>query len=106
MRDPRCLILSNGILQSSRGAEHVLDLVQDHLLDLFACHGEVSSRVEDLRALLQDAADAGRHGETDVGVYVDLADREASRLAEHLLGNALSAGKVAAAAIDEYLAGK
>ena len=47
----------------------------DGLFDLVAGDGEISSRVEGVGLFGEDAANARGDRETDVGVYVDLADR-------------------------------
>ena len=74
--------------------------MKDHLLDLVAGNGEISSRVEDFRGCLENAADTGGHRKADVGVYVYLADCELSRVAEHIFGYSERSVELAAALVD------
>ena len=47
-------------------------------------------------------ADSRRHGETQVGIDVDLADCASGRLPEHIFRNTLGAGHAAAILIDHF----
>ena len=83
-----------------RAAENVVDLVGDHLLDLSAGHGQIDSRVEGVGLLVEHAADTGGHGEADVGVDIDLADREGGGFSQLLLRDADRVRKLSAEGVD------
>ena len=70
-------------------AEDVLELMLDEGLDVGAGGLEVLARVEVIRMLVEVGADRAGHGQTQVGVDVDLADSHRSSLAQHIFRNAL-----------------
>ena len=70
------------------------------LLHLVAGRAEVFARVELAGLLVEDPADGCGHGQTAVGVDVDLAHCALGGLAELLLGDTDSVGKLAAMLVD------
>ena len=74
--------------------------MRNHLLNLSASNGEVGSGVKYLGLIVHNAADTCGHSETDIGVDIDLADSHGSSLAELLLGDTYSVGKLAAESVD------
>ena len=92
--------------QSSVGlavaAEDVDDLVSDHFLDGGAGGLQVLAGIEVGRMLGKVLADGGGHGQTQVGVDVDLADGAAGGLTELILGHADGAGHIAAVLVDHH----
>ena len=72
----------------------------NHLLNLIAGDGEVSTGIEHLGLVVHDAADTGGHSETDIGVDIDLADCHLRCLTELLLRNTDSVRKLAADGVD------
>lgn len=69
-------------------------------LHLVAGRAEVFARVELTGLGGEHLADSGCHGQTAVGVDVDLADIHLRGFAELLLGNADGVGKLAAVFVD------
>ena len=69
-------------------AEHLFDLVGDELLDVAAPIRQILARVEVRRFFFEMLADARRHGKTQVGVDVNLADRGLCRATQLILGDA------------------
>ena len=70
------------------------------LLHLVAGRSEVLPGVELTGLLVEDLADGGGHCKTAVGVDVDLADSALGGLAELLLGDTDSVGKLSTMGID------
>ena len=80
--------------------ENVLDLVLNHLLDLFTSYLEVCSGVERCGIFIEYSADTCCHSETDIRVDVDLTYSHLSRTAELLFGDTYCVGKLAAESVD------
>ena len=74
-------------LRLSRTAEHILDLMRDHLFDRGAGRSQILTRVKMAGVLRHIFTDRSRHRNTDIRINVNLADCHSSRLAEHFLGN-------------------
>jgi len=53
-------------------AKDILDLVADEILDVLPRGAEVFARIEFARLFREHLADAGGHGDAQVGVNVDL----------------------------------
>ncbi len=69
-------------------AEHVNDLMSDHVLDGLTGGLEVLTGIEVIRMLRKVLTDDSSHCQTDVGVNIDLADSAAGGLTELLFRNA------------------
>ena len=74
----------------------------DALGDKISSRSEVLSGVEVSRVFREVLSDSGGESKTEIGVDVDLADSHRSGFAEHILGNALSAGHRAAVLVDHF----
>ena len=70
------------------GAQNVDDLVSDHVLDSLAGGLQVLPGIEVIGMLGEVLADVAGHGQTDVGVDVDLAHGQLGSLTQLLLGDA------------------
>ena len=81
-------------------SEHIDDLVLVELLHLVAGRTEVFARVELGRLLCKHLADGSRHGETGIGVNINLADSGLGSLAEFLLRNTDGSLEVSAVLVD------
>ncbi len=81
-------------------AQNVLDLVGHHALDCRTGRPQVLAGVEMAGILGKILADGRGHGQAQVRVDVDLADRHAGRLAQHVLRNADRVRHVAAVGVD------
>lgn len=81
-------------------AEHVNDLMGNHVLDGLTGGLEVLTGIEVIRMLRKVLTDDSSHSQTDVGVNVDLADSAAGGLTELLFRNADSTGHVSAVLVD------
>ena len=88
-------------LSLAGAAEDVDELVADELLDVGACGLEILARVELVGMLVEELTDGAGHGQTQVGVDVDLADGELCSLTQLVLGNADSGGHLAAVFVDD-----
>ena len=88
-------------------AEHVDELMTHAFGDERSAVAEVLTGIEVRGVLGEVFAHRGGEGETKVGVDVYLADRHGRRFAEHVLGNALSAGHRTAEVVDHlYVVGE
>ena len=87
-------------LQGVGRTEDVADLVGDEALDSRTSRGQVLTRVEVIRMFVEVLTDGSRHGKTQVGVDVDLADRALGSLTEHVFRNTDSVGHLAAVGVD------
>ena len=96
---PLCLSLS-----FSCRTENVADLVLYHFLYLCATYGEITSGVEHLGSVGEHATKTCSEGDTDIGIYIDLANCRSCCLAELIFGNTDSIGHLAAESV--YLAYK
>ena len=65
---------SLALSQLAVAAEHIHNLVDVHLLHVLACRLQILTWVEVARMLSQMLTDGSSHGETRVGVDVDLAN--------------------------------
>ena len=72
-------------------AEDVAQLVTDKLLDVGTGGLQVLAGIELVGVLRHELADGAGHGQTQVGVNVDLADSHGRSLTQHLLRHALCA---------------
>ena len=90
----------HALLRLAGAAEDVDQLVLDHFLDVVAGGLEVLARIEVIRMLDEVGADGAGHGQTQIGVDVDLADRAAGSLTQLLLGDADRVGHAAAVGVD------
>ena len=72
----------------------------DELLDVGACGLEILARVELVGMLVEELTDGAGHGQTQVGVDVDLADGELGSLTQLILGHADGVGHLAAVLVD------
>ena len=81
-------------------AENVYDLVLVESFHLIARRSEIFAGVKLGRLVVEELADSRGHGQTGVGVDVDLADIHLRSLAEFLLGNTDGIGKLAAIFVD------
>ena len=82
-------------------AQNVDQLVLDQFLDGGAGGLQVLAGIELVGMLTEELTDRAGHGQTQVGVDVDLADGAAGGLTELLLGNAHRVGHLAAVGIPE-----
>ena len=82
------------------GTENVNELVLNHLLNLSASNGEVSSGVKYGGLVCHHAADTCGHSETDIGVDIDLANCHACSLAKLFFRNTNSIRQSAAEFVD------
>ena len=82
-------------------AQHVNQLMLDHVLDGDTGGLQILTRIEMIRMLVEVLTDAGGHREAQVGVNVDLADSAAGSLTQLLLGNADRIGHFAAVLVDD-----
>src|ERR1035438_2367454 len=60
-------------------AKHVFELVPDKVFNRLAGRAEVFARIEFLRIFRENLADAGGHGQAQVGVNIDLRATHAPR---------------------------
>lgn len=77
-----------------------------HAGDGFSARPQVLAGIEFARIFDQDTADLRGHSQTQVGVYVDLADAVFDSFVDHVLRHALSAWNLSAvlvAAVYEFL---
>ena len=77
-------------------SENVDDLVCDHVLDRLSCGFEILSGIEVLRVLREIFPDVSGHGQTNIGIDVDLADGKLCCVAKLILGDTDRIGHVAA----------
>ena len=82
------------------GTEDVDNLVHVHLLHVLASGLEILTRIEVTGVLVEVLADGGGHGETAVGVDVDLADCALGGFTELLLGDTYGIGEFATVGVD------
>ena len=73
-------------------AEHVFNLVPEQIFYAGARRAKVFARVEFLRGFGENFADAGGHGEKQVGVNVDLRATHTARDFDVGFGHALGIG--------------
>ena len=85
----------------SVGTEDIDDLVLVELLHLVAGGSEVLPGIEFAGLGGKHLADCGCHGETGIGVDVDLADSALCSLAELVLRDTDSVRKLAAVLVDD-----
>ena len=76
-------------------AQHVHDLVGDQLLDGGPGGLEVLAGVELVGVLVEELTDGAGHGQTQVGVDVDLTHRAPGGLTQLLLGDTHGVGHLA-----------
>ena len=81
--------------------ENGFDLVSYDVMDELTAVGQVLTRVEVIRMLSHVLTDAGSQAETEVGVDVDLADRQGSCFTELIFGDTDSISQVAAVGVDD-----
>ena len=91
-------LLSRSGLASA--AQNVDQLVADHFLDVGTSGLQVLTGVEVIGMLLEVLTDSAGHCQTQVGVDVDLADRQLSSLTQLGLGDTDSVGHLAAESVD------
>ena len=72
------------------------DLVGDHILDGLSRGFQVRAGVEGFGMFHQILADGGGHGQTDVGIHIDLAHAHAGSLAQHVFRHTAGAAHLAA----------
>ena len=82
--------------------EDGFDLMRYDVVNELTAVGQVLTRVEVVRMLSHVLADAGSQAETEVGVDVDLADRQGSSFAELIFRDADSVSQVAAVGVDDF----
>ena len=82
------------------GTQNVDDLVSDHVLNSLTGRLQVLAGIEVIGMLGKVLTDVTGHGQTDVGVDVDLADSQLGSLPELILGDADGVGHIAAVGID------
>ena len=80
--------------------EHVHDLVLIELLHVVASGSEVLAGVELTGLLNEDLTDSSRHGQTRVGVDVNLANGRCGSLAELIFGDTHCIGELTAVLVD------
>ena len=89
-----------GLTEVVVGTEDVDNLVHVHLLHVLASGLEILTGIEVTGVLVEVLADGGGHGETAVGVDVDLADGALGGFAELLLGDTYGIGEFATVGVD------
>ena len=81
--------------------EHIDNLVLVELLHLVAGRTEILAGVKLCGLLVEDLAHGSCHGQTAVGVDIDLADIHLCSLAEFLFGDTDCIGQFTAVGIDD-----
>ena len=89
-------------LRFTRTAEHGLDFVGNHAFDSVSCGGQILSGVKVRRIFHKVLADSRGHGDADVGIDIDFANRHRRRFAQHILGNTDGVGHLAAVLVDGF----
>ena len=100
---PPCFVYVSVYLALSEltvAAEHIHNLVDVHLLHVLASGLQILTRIEVSRMLGQVLADGSGHGQTRVGVDVDLADSTLRSLTQLLLGDTDGGLEVATELVD------
>ena len=92
--------LSEKGLSFAVAAKYINDLMGDHILDRLTGGLEVLPGIKMIRMFRKVLTDNRGHGQTDIGVDVDLADSAAGCLTELLFRNADSTGHVSAVLVD------
>ena len=76
------------------------DLVRDHVFHRLTGGLQILARVKVVGMLGKVLADVAGHGQTDIGVDIDLADGKLGSLTELILGDSDSVGHIAAVLVD------
>lgn len=89
-----------GCLRLAGAAQHVHQLVAYQLLDVGAGGLQILAGIELVGVLVHELPDSAGHGQTQIGVDVDLADGQAGGLTQLLLGHTDGVGHLAAVVVD------
>ena len=88
------------ILCLAVAAQNIDQLVGNHVLDSLTSRLQVLARVEVIRMLSEVLADRGGHGQTNIGVDIDLADGQLCSVTQLFLRNADCIRHLAAELVD------